>query len=86
MLAKRTTRNRITLPTAVVSRFPGVKYFDVRESEGEIILNPVKVRGLESVYDKVESLGVIEKDVSAAVRWVRRTRAPIKVTSATLRF
>ena len=74
MLAKRTTRNRITLPTAMVSRFPGVKYFDVRESEGEIILKPIKVRDLESVYDKVELQGVTEKDVGEAVRWVRRIK------------
>ena len=72
MLAKRTTRNRITLPTAMVNRFPGVKYFDVRESEGRLILKPVQKRGLESVYNKVESLGVTEKDVDEAVRWVRR--------------
>ena len=72
MLAKRTTRNRITLPTAVVSRFPGVKYFDVRESEGQLILKPVEVRNLESVYDKIESLGVAEKDIDEAVLWVRR--------------
>ena len=75
MLAKRTTRNRITLPTAVVSRFPGVKYFDVREREGQLILKPVEVRNLESVYDKIESLGVTEKDIDEAVRWVRRTKA-----------
>ena len=56
----------------MVNRFPGMKYFDVRESEGEIILKPVKMRGLESAYDKVESLGVTEKDVNEAVRWVRR--------------
>ena len=74
MLAKRTTRNRITLPTAMVSRFPGVKYFDVRESEGQLILKPVEVRSLESVYDKIESLGVTEKDVGEAVRWVRRIK------------
>ena len=72
MLAKRTTRNRITLPTAMVSRFPGVKYFDVRESEGQLILKPVGVRNLESVYDKIESLGVAEKDIDEAVLWVRR--------------
>ena len=74
MPAKRTTRNRITLPTAMVSRFPGVKYFDVRESEGQLILKPVEVRNLESVYDKVESLGVTEKDIDEAVRWVRRIK------------
>ena len=75
VIAKRTTRNRITLPKAMVSRFPGVKYFDVRESEGEIILKPVEMRGLELVCDKIESLGVTEKDVGEAVRWVRRTRS-----------
>ena len=74
MLTKRTTRNRITLPKAMVSRFPDVKYFDVRESEGEIILKPIKVRDLESVYNKVELQGVTEKDVGEAVRWVRRIK------------
>ena len=74
MIAKRTTRNRITLPKALVSRFPDVKYFDVRESDGEIILKPIKVRDLESVYDKVELQGVTEKDVGEAVRWVRRIK------------
>ena len=72
VIAKRTTRNRITLPKAMVSRFPGVKYFDVCESEGQLILKPVEVRNLESVYDKVELQGVTEKDVGEAVRWVRR--------------
>ena len=74
VIAKRTTRNRITLPKALVSRFPDVKYFDVRESDGEIILKPIKVRDLESVYDKVELQGVTEKDVGEAVRWVRRIK------------
>ena len=59
----------------MVSRFPGVKYFDVRKSEGQLILKPVEMRGLESAYDKVESLGVTEKDIDEAVRWVRRTKA-----------
>ena len=74
VIAKRTTRNRITLPKALVSRFPDVKYFDVRESDGEIILKPIKVRDLESVYDKVELQGVTEKDIDEAVRWVRRIK------------
>ena len=30
MLAKKTSKNQITLPKAVISRFPAVEYFDVR--------------------------------------------------------
>jgi hypothetical protein len=31
MLAKKTSKNQITLPKAIADRFPGVDYFDVRE-------------------------------------------------------
>ena len=39
MLAKLTSKNQITLPKAVVSKFPGTEYFAVREVDGEIILH-----------------------------------------------
>jgi hypothetical protein len=29
MLAKKTVKNQVILPKAVVARFPGVEYFDV---------------------------------------------------------
>jgi len=41
MLAKLTSKNQITLPKALVSKFPGAEYFAVREVDGEIILKPV---------------------------------------------
>jgi hypothetical protein len=34
MLAKKTTKNQITLPKKVVARFIGVEYFDV-STDGE---------------------------------------------------
>jgi len=34
MLAKKTVKNQITLPKAVITRFPGVEYFDV-STDGE---------------------------------------------------
>ena len=48
MLAKRTTRNRITLPKAMVSRFPGTEYFDVREEGGQLFLKPIAKPGAAS--------------------------------------
>ena len=76
-LAKLTSKNQITLPKALVSKFPGAEYFAVREVDGEIILKPVRMHSLDSVWRKIESLGITEKDVADAVRWARR---PGKVT------
>ena len=78
MLAKLTSKNQITLPKALVSKFPGAEYFTVREADGEIILKPVQMRSLDSVWRKIESLGITEKDVTDAVRWARRPKSKTK--------
>jgi hypothetical protein len=78
MLAKLTSRNQITLPKAVVRRFPGAEYFAVREVDGEIILKPVRMHSLDAVWRKIESLGISEKDVADAVRWARRPKSGAK--------
>lgn len=74
MLAKLTSKNQITLPKALVSKFPGAEYFAVREVDGEIILKPVRMHSLDAVWRKIESLGITEKNVADAVRWARRSR------------
>ena len=74
MLAKMTSKNQITLPKALVSKFPGAEYFDVHEDNGRIILKPVKMNSLEPVWKKIESLGITEKDIESAVRAVRRRK------------
>jgi len=81
MLAKLTSKNQITLPKALVSKFPGAVYFSVREADGEIILRPVRMHSLEPVWRKIESLGITEKDVADAVRWTRRPRRDAKRTA-----
>ncbi len=78
MLAKLTSKNQITLPKALVNKFPGTEYFDVQEEAGQLILKPVKVRDLDAVWRKIESLGITEKDIGDAVKWARRTKAPAK--------
>ena len=78
MLAKLTSKNQITLPKAMVSKFPGAEYFAVREVDGEIILKPVQMHSLDAVWRKIESLGITEKDVADAVRWARRPKRGAK--------
>lgn len=74
MLAKLTAKNQLTLPKAVVSRFPGARYFEVRAEHGRIVLVPANVTSLDGLWRKVESLGITEKDVEDAVRWARRKK------------
>ena len=78
MLAKLTSKNQITLPKALMNRFPGTEYFDVREDAGQLVLKPVKMRDLDAVWRKIESLGITEKDIGDAVRWARRSKTSAK--------
>jgi len=75
MLAKKTTKNQITLPKAAVARFKDVEYFDVTVKDNLIVLEPVKISPigstLGSIRKKMEELGLSEKDVDDAVRWAR---------------
>jgi bifunctional DNA-binding transcriptional regulator/antitoxin component of YhaV-PrlF toxin-antitoxin module len=76
MLAKKTTKNQITLPKKIVEALPATDYFDVRLEEGEIVLRPVRVerRTADAVRAKLQDLGISEEDVREAVRWARKGR------------
>jgi bifunctional DNA-binding transcriptional regulator/antitoxin component of YhaV-PrlF toxin-antitoxin module len=75
MLAKKTSKNQITLPKAIAAAFPDTQYFDVDIEDGRIILLPVKMQPvkatLEDVRGKMRRLGVSEADVGEAIRWAR---------------
>ena len=75
MLAKRTYKNQITIPRIVIKDFPGVEYFDVQSRGQEIILKPVFLNtsdNLEKIRDRMNQLGITEKDIEDAVRWARK--------------
>ena len=55
MLAKRTSKNQITLPKALLKQLPEAQYFDVTLRKGSLILRPV----------------IIHNPVSASRRWAR---------------
>ncbi len=78
MLAKKTSKNQLTLPKEIVKSFPNAEYFDVSVKDRKIILMPVKITGesitLEKVREKLEKLGITEGDVAEAVRWARKKK------------
>ncbi len=75
MLAKKTSKNQITLPKAIVNSFPDAQYFEVRVEDNKILLMPVKISPagstLASIREKIRRLGITGKDVPEAIRWAR---------------
>ena len=78
MLAKKTSKNQITLPKAVVRQLPDVQYFDITVRDGEVVLRPAVISTsggrLKIVRNKMRALGLSERDVDDAVAWARRRR------------
>lgn len=78
MLAKKTSKNQLTLPKEIVKSFPDAEYFDVSVKDRKIILMPVRIApadaALEGVRDKLKKLGITEGDVAEAVKWARKKK------------
>jgi len=72
MLAKRTSKNQVTLPKAVVQAVGDVEYFEVTTEDGRIVLTPVRMQRADAVRAKLAALGITEQDVDEAVIWARR--------------
>jgi len=75
MLAKKTSKNQITLPKDIANAFPDAQYFDVSIEDSKILLMPVKITPVGStlggVRDKMRRLGITEKDVDGGIQWAR---------------
>jgi hypothetical protein len=76
MLARKTSKNQLTLPKEIVAGFPGVDLFDATVEENRIVLTPVKITplsaSLDSIRDKMERLGIGREDVAKAIEWARK--------------
>ena len=78
MLAKKTSKNQLTLPKEIVKSFPATEYFDVSVKDKKIILTPVKITPvdmtLEGIRDKIEKLGITVNDLTGAIKWARKKK------------
>jgi bifunctional DNA-binding transcriptional regulator/antitoxin component of YhaV-PrlF toxin-antitoxin module len=76
MLAKKTSKNQITIPRDIARKFPDTVYFDVVIDDGRILLRPVRFSSEGSVLKmaklKMKQLGLTERDVEEAVTWARK--------------
>ena len=71
MLAKKTSKNQITLPKAVVRRFGEIDYFDVSTDGDSIVLRPLRPSRADEVRARLAKMGITENDVRDAVEWAR---------------
>jgi hypothetical protein len=72
ILAKKTVKNQITLPQAVVKQFHGVEYFEVSTDGSAIILRPFRESRADEARDRLAQMGIDEQDIRDAVTWARR--------------
>lgn len=72
MLAKRTSKNQLTLPKSIVQMVGETDYYDVSVQNGKIILTPVRLQQADAVRSKLEELGINQDDVGDAIAWARK--------------
>ncbi|WHZ26810.1 MAG: hypothetical protein OJF51_001606 [Nitrospira sp.] len=78
MLAKKTSKNQVTLPKKILKEIPETDYFDVSLHEGSVVLRPVTVAEHHSrltiVREKIRDLGITSADIDKAIQWARGRR------------
>ncbi len=72
MLAKKTSKNQITLPKAIASQFPGVDYFEIESNNDSIVLKPLRPSRSTEVRRQLARLRITKDDVTDAIDWARR--------------
>lgn len=70
-LAKLTSKNQLTLPKSVLSSCEGIRYFEVAEDNGRIMLTPVRLNRADAVRSKLSELGIGQNDIANALDWGR---------------
>jgi hypothetical protein len=71
VVAKRTSKNQLTLPKALVEQTGLADYYDVTCENGRIVLTPLHPGGPSAVRTRLRELGITEADVADAVSWAR---------------
>jgi hypothetical protein len=77
LLTKKTTKNQLTIPKALLDQLPATDYFDAEVVRDAIVLRPVRMVpavDIGRVRDRLERAGVGPGEVKRAVRWARKKK------------
>lgn len=78
MLTRKSSKNQITLPVALLAELPSSDYFEATVENGALVLCPVRVVpavDLEQIRTRLAEAGVTEAEVPEAIQWARARRA-----------
>ena len=73
MLAKLTSKNRLTLPKSATEAVGATDYFEVETRNGQIILSQVRIQRADAVRARLAELSVTQQDIAGSVAWARRS-------------
>jgi hypothetical protein len=74
MLAKLTSKNQLTLPRRAVEALGNPSHFQVVVDGDRLVLTPSRPGAADAVRQKLDALGLTERDVTDAVDWARSSR------------
>ena len=77
MLTKKTTKNQLTIPKALLDRLPATDYFDAEVVSDALVLRPVRMVpavDVDRARDRLERAGIEPGEVKRAVGWARRKK------------
>lgn len=77
MLTKKTTKNQLTIPKALLDRLPETDYFDAEVVSDALVLRPVRMVpavDIDRVRGRLERAGVEPGEAKRAVRWARKKK------------
>lgn len=79
MLAKKTSKNQVTLQKKILKDIPDTDHCAVSLREGIVLLRPVTMTEhgtrLAAVRKKIRDLGIEPTDINQAIQWARGRKA-----------
>ena len=76
MLAKKTFKNQITIPKAVLEGIEDVEYFSISRDDDSIVLKPILISDdsiLKNIRKKIKALGIRPDDIKNAIYRARKS-------------
>lgn len=74
-LAKKTSKNQLTLPAEIIKGMEDVDYFQIERRDETLVLKPVRLEDAETPLQKFQRLfkahGGNAKAINDAVKWAR---------------
>jgi hypothetical protein len=77
LLTKKTTKNQLTIPKALLDRLPPCDYFDAEVVCDALVLRPVRIVpavDIDRVRERLSRAGVGPGEVERAARWARKKK------------